>query len=183
MSDDRLLEMLRQRSFRRGTFTLASGRESDFFIDCKPTVLSAEGHVHVGRALLGAIRALPGAPVAVAGVVLGGCSLASAVAMPPQGEPPPLDAVYVRKQTKDHGSRNRIEGAAHLGEGAPLVVVEDTVTTGGSTLRAVEELRRAGFRVTGVAAVVDRLEGAAEAFEEAKLPFRPLYTRTDFIPA
>ncbi len=185
VADDRarLLEVLRERSFRRGEFTLSSGRTSDFFIDCKPTVLTAEGHGLVGRCLLAAARRLAPAPVAVAGVVLGGCPLASAVAYASGldgGDP--LDAVLVRKEAKGHGTGRRLEGATHLGAGAPVVVVEDTVTTGGSTLRAVEALRaEAGLRIAGVLAVVDRKEGAEEAFAEAGLPFASLFARADFM--
>jgi orotate phosphoribosyltransferase len=182
---DRLLELLRTRSFRHGKFTLASGRESDFFIDCKPVVLSAEGHALVGPRLLHVIESFPGAPaVAVAGVVLGGCPLASAVALASfhTASSAALDAVYVRKETKDHGSKKRLEGAEHLAPGARVAVVEDTVTTGGSTLSAVAVLRDAGFDVVGVVAIVDRLEGAAEAFASAKLPFRALFSRHDFLP-
>lgn len=180
---DRLLELLRERSFRRGTFTLTSGRQSDFFIDCKPTVLSAEGHVLVGRALLERALAFDPAPRAVAGVVLGGCPLASAVAYASHLGGQALDAVLVRKASKGHGSKKRVEGAAHLAEGAPVVVVEDTVTTGGSTIRAAAALRDEGLSVTGVLAVVDRREGAAEAFAEAGLPFASLFTRRDFMGA
>jgi len=179
---DALLQMLRERSFRRGRFTLASGVQSDFFIDCKPTVLTARGHALAGAALLTAVRRLPRPPVAVAGVVLGGCPLASAVAMTSVADGPSLDAVYVRKDAKAHGSRRRVEGAAHLPAGAPLALLEDTVTTGGSTLRAASALREEGFEVVGVVAVVDRLEGAAEAFENAGVPFATLYTRRDFLP-
>lgn len=176
-----LLRLLRERSFRKGEFTLASGRTSDFFIDCKTTVLRADGHALVGPALLEAIRAF-GSPVdAVAGVVLGGCPLASAVAIASVVTPPPVDAVYVRKATKEHGSRRKVEGAAHLKAGASIAVVEDTVTTGGSTLRAVEELKALDFQIVGVVAVVDRLEGAREAFADANLPFRSLFTREDFM--
>jgi len=179
---DRLLELLRERSFRRGTFTLTSGRQSDFFIDCKPTVLSAEGHVLVGRSLLARALAFAPRPVAVAGVVLGGCPLASSVAFASAlAEGPALDAILVRKETKGHGSKKRLEGAAHLAEGAPVVVVEDTVTTGGSTRRAVDALREAKLTVAGVLAVVDRREGAAEAFAEAGLPFAALFGREDFM--
>lgn len=177
----RLLRLLRERSFRKGEFTLASGRTSDFFIDCKTTILRADGHALVGPALLEAIRGF-GTPVkAVAGVVLGGCPLASAVAIASTTSPPPIDAVYVRKATKDHGSRRKVEGAAHLKAGAPIAVVEDTVTTGGSTLRAIAELKQSGLTIVGVVAVVDRLEGAREAFDDAGVEFRSLYTREDFL--
>ncbi|MEM1417463.1 MAG: orotate phosphoribosyltransferase, partial [Myxococcota bacterium] len=91
-----------------------------------------------------------------------------------------LDAVYVRKQAKGHGSRKQFEGADHLA-GKRLAILEDTVTTGGSTLRAAEALRAGGFELAGVVAVVDRVEGAREAIEAAGLPFVSLYRRRDFM--
>jgi orotate phosphoribosyltransferase len=175
-----LLAMLRAHSYRKGTFQLASGRTSDFFIDCKTTVLRAEGHVLAGRALLEAIRSLDSNPVAVAGVALGGCPLASAVAYCSMEEGCPIDAVYVRKSAKDHGTGRSIEGAGHLAAGAVMVLVEDTVTTGGSSLRAVEQLQKAGYNVAAVLALVDREEGAKAAFEAAGVPFRALYSRSEF---
>ena len=176
----RLLELLRVRSFARKRVVLASGRESDFFVDCKQTVLSAEGHALAGELLFEAIT--PMKVAAVAGVELGGCPLASAVALTSQLRGAPIDAIYVRKDAKDHGSRRELEGDVHLPRGARVALVEDVVTTGGSTLKAAEKLRAAGFEVTGVAAIVDRLEGGREAIEAAGLPLTAIYTRRDFIP-
>jgi orotate phosphoribosyltransferase len=178
---DRLLGLLRERGFRRGNFVLSSGKESDFFIDCKPAVLLAEGHALVGRALLDQIRDVAGPVSAVAGVELGGCPLASAVASASWAASDPLDAVYIRKSTKEHGTRKMIEGADGLDPNSKLVIVEDTVTTGGSTLRAVQAVRDAGFEVACVIAVVDRLEGGADALREAGLSFSTLYDRRDFM--
>lgn len=178
---DRLLELLRERGFRRGRFRLSSGKESDFFIDCKPAVLSAEGHALVGAALLERIAKLGTPVVAVAGVELGGCPLASAVAARSFSDGTPLDAVYVRKSTKDHGTRKTVEGSDHLPRGAAVVLTEDTVTTGGSTLRAIERLREAGLEVRAVLAIVDRLEGGAQAIRDAGVPFQSLYDRHDFL--
>src|ERR1700724_3808924 len=103
----RLFELLRTRSFERKRVVLASGKESDFFIDCKQTVLTAEGHALVGSLMLGALDAFAaGGPIAaVAGVELGGCPLASAVALLSFQRGRALDAVYVRKDAKDHGSK------------------------------------------------------------------------------
>ncbi|MBW1831832.1 MAG: orotate phosphoribosyltransferase [Myxococcales bacterium] len=178
---DRLLGLLRERGFRRGNFVLSSGKESDFFIDCKPAVLCAEGHVLVGQALIAQIRDVLGPVSAVAGVELGGCPLASAVASASWANNDPIDAVYIRKSTKEHGTRKMLEGADHLDANAKLVIVEDTVTTGGSTLRAVQAVRDAGFEVAGVIAVVDRLEGGAAAIRDAGVSFSTLYDRTDFM--
>jgi orotate phosphoribosyltransferase len=181
----RLLELLRRLSFERRRVVLASGRESDFFIDCKQAVLTAEGHALVGRLMLDAIVAFAekGAPAAaVAGVELGGCPLASAVSLTSFQAGTPLDAVYVRKESKDHGSRRLLEGDGRLAKGAAVALVEDVVTTGGSTLRAAEKLRDAGYAIAGVVALVDRLEGGREALLAAGLPVTSLYTRADFIP-
>jgi len=189
-SRPRLLELLRDRSFAKKRVVLASGKESDFFIDCKQTVLTAEGHVLVGELMLDALAELPPCD-AVAGVELGGCPLASAVSLtshlrrsatPADAASASKDAVYVRKDAKDHGSKRVLEGDTRLPAGASLVILEDVTTTGGSTLKAVEKLRAAGYRVSGVVALVDRLEGGREAIEAAGLPFVAIYTRRDFIP-
>src|ERR1700724_2463946 len=113
----RLFELLRTRAFERKRVVLASGKESDFFIDCKQAVLTAEGHVLAGEVMLDR-RGAFGPCVAVAGVELGGCPLASGVAMTSHARGAPLDAVYVRKDAKDHGSRRLLEGSARLPAGA-----------------------------------------------------------------
>jgi orotate phosphoribosyltransferase len=146
-------------------------------------VLLARGHALVGEALLARIRDFLGPVSAVAGVELGGCPLASAVACASWVDGSPIDAVYIRKSTKEHGTRKMLEGADHLGTSAKLVIVEDTVTTGGSTLRAVQAVRAAGFEVAGVIAVVDRLEGGADAIRDAGVAFSTLYDRNDFMGA
>jgi orotate phosphoribosyltransferase len=179
---ERLFELLRTRSFERKRVILASGRESDFFIDCKQAVLTAEGHALVGEAMLDALARLPPCD-AVAGVELGGCPLASAVALTSFQRGRPLDAVYVRKDAKDHGSKRTLEGNTGLAGGARIVILEDVVTTGGSTLKAAAKLRDAHYEVAGVVALVDRLEGGHEAIEKDGLALVSLYTRADFIPA
>ncbi|MCA9583557.1 MAG: orotate phosphoribosyltransferase [Myxococcales bacterium] len=177
-----LLDLLRARAFARRTVTLSSGKQSDWFVDCKQAVLSSRGHVLVGRALFDRCLRMPEVPTAVAGVELGGCSLASAVATHSAATEWPMDAMYVRKEAKAHGSARRIEGANHLPEGTPVVVLEDVVTTGGSTLRAVQNLRDHGFQVLGVVAIVDRgEEGGAEALAKEGLVFDALYGRPDFM--
>lgn len=166
---------------------LSSGLESDFFIDCKQTALLAEGHALIGARMLEAALALPIRPVAVAGVELGGCPLASAVSSisferrveTRRGRG--LDAVYVRKQAKEHGSARQLEGDIGLSPDDPIVILEDVITTGGSTLRAVERLRERGLAVAGVIALVDRLEGGGDAIRAAGVPLVALYTRRDFI--
>jgi orotate phosphoribosyltransferase len=177
---DRLLALLKERSFAKKRVVLASGRESDFFIDCKQTVLTAEGHALVGELLFDLLRDFPRVN-AVAGVELGGCPLASAVALRSFQRGAPIDAIYVRKDAKDHGSKRDLEGNVHLPAGTRVVLVEDVITTGGSTLKATEKLRSAGYEVVGVVALVDRKEGGRENLQTAGLEVRALYTRDDFM--
>jgi orotate phosphoribosyltransferase len=171
---------LRTRAFERKRVVLASGKESDFFIDCKQAVLTAEGHALAAEVILEAVGAL-GACAAVAGVELGGCPLASAVALTSFQRGTPLDAVYVRKDAKDHGSRRLLEGNTRLAAGARVALLEDVVTTGGSTQDAASKLREAGYVVAGVVALVDRLEGGREAIEADGMKFVAIFTRADFL--
>lgn len=176
-----LIALLRERSFERRRVTLASGRESDFFIDCKQSILTAQGHLLCGELMLDALAQLP-ACRAVAGVELGGCPLASAVSLTSAQRGGNLPALYVRKEVKDHGSKKLVEGDKALEPGLTVVMLEDVITTGGSTLKAVEKLKQVGATVVGVVALVDRLEGGAEAIRDAGLALTSICTRRDFIP-
>lgn len=177
---ERLLALLTDRSYAKRDVVLASGRRSDFFIDCKQTVLTAEGHALVGSVMLDALSSLKVRAEAVAGVELGGCPLASAVALVSFQRGTPLDAVYVRKEAKDHGSARLLEGNTRLGEGSAIAILEDVITTGGSTLKCAEKLRAAGYSVAGVIALVDRSEGGREALEAAGMHVVSCYARADF---
>lgn len=177
---ERLIELLTERSFQRRKVILASGKESDFFVDCKQTILTAEGHALLGELMFDALDQL-GEVDAVAGVELGGCPLASAVSLISYQKGRPLPALYVRKEQKDHGSAKRIEGDKSLRPGLRIALLEDVVTTGGSSLKALEVLKQAGCVVSGIVAIVDRLEGGAEAIEAAGVPLIRLTTRRDFI--
>lgn len=177
---DRLVALLRERSFERKRVVLASGKESDFFIDCKQTVLTAEGHALVGELMFDALAQLPECD-AVGGVELGGCPLASAVSLVSHQRGHDLPALYVRKAQKDHGSKKLVEGDKALRPGLRVALLEDVVTTGGSSLKAVESLKSAGATVVGIIALVDRQEGGAETIRGAGLPFVALASRSDFM--
>ena len=181
----RLLELLRVRSFKKGDFLLASGKRSDFFIDCKRTILCGEGHVLAGEALLRLIEDSTEAKKgleAIAAVPLGGVPLADSVVHGAFSRGLSLDLLYVRPEAKDHGTGQRIEGAKNLKSGARVILLEDVVTTGGSSLRAVTALREAGFTLLSLIALVDRLEGGRETLEAEGVPFCSLFSRRDFIP-
>lgn len=178
---NRLLELLRTRSYRQGQVTLASGKKSDFYIDCRQTSLSAEGHVLIGRLLLAAIdEHFPGVR-AVGGPTLGADPLVSAVSLTSALANRPLDGFLVRKEPKGHGTGAWIEGRANLEAGTPVVVVEDVVTTGGSVLQAMSRTREAGLDVLGALVLVDRQEGGRDTIEQAGFRFVALFTREDFV--
>ena len=176
----RLIDLLRELSFERRRVTLASGRESDFFIDCKQTILTAEGHSLVGELMFQALADLPECD-AVGGVELGGCPLASAVSLVSFQQGRPLTGFYVRKARKDHGTAKLVEGDKSLAPGARIVLLEDVVTTGGSSLKAVDTLKAAGAVVVGIIALVDRLEGGADTIRAAGIPLLSLSTQADFM--
>jgi len=179
-----LLDALRRDAWKRGRFRLASGRESDFFIDCKQVILTAQGHRLVGEALCDAILDALGADGVdgVAGVALGGCPLASAVSLTSvlrgvRGGG--WDALYVRKEAKEHGTARRVEG--RLRQGHRVALVEDVLTTGASSRAAIEALRAEGYTVDMVFALVDRCEGAPAALAALGVTATSLFTRGDFV--
>lgn len=176
----RLLELLRTHSFERRQVTLASGRSSNFYIDCKRTTLRAEGHWLVGRLLLDRILSEAPNVGAVGGLTLGADPIASAVSMASWMAARPLEAFLVRKEAKGHGTKRWLEGPA-LPAGLPVAIVEDVVTTGGSGLLAAQKAREAGLEVLGIFALVDRLEGGREAVEAEGLRLHSLFDRRDFL--
>nr|WP_043368830.1 orotate phosphoribosyltransferase [Cyanobium sp. PCC 7001] len=166
-----LLVQLASRAYRHGRFTLASGRSSDHYVNCKPVSLSGAGLALLGALLLEQVE--PEA-AAVAGLTLGADPLVSAVAMRAALDGRGLDALIVRKEAKGHGTGAWLEGPLP-GSGERITVLEDVVTTGGSSLKAVAQLREAGYRVERVVAIVDRQEGGLEAMTAAGLELRSLF--------
>ena len=176
----RLLELLTRLAYEKRQVTLSSGKPSDFYIDTKQASLTAEGHYLVGRLVLAAIRTLVPDARAVGGMTMGADPIASAVSLTSFLEGTPLPAFYVRKEPKGHGTNQWLEGKKALPPGARVAVVEDVVTTGASTLKAVERVRGEGFEVGGVVALVDRQEGGKSAVEAAGVKLLSLFTRSDF---
>ena len=176
-----LFELIRTRSFGRGKIMLASGRESDFYFDLRPTTVHPAGATCVGELICDALEGM--AVDFVGGMEAGAIPIATAVAIASHRRGGKLQAFFVRKKVKDHGAKKMIEGLPK-GEtlrGKNVVVVEDTTTTGGSSMQAVNVLREEGANIVLVLTIVDRLEGAAETFAKEKLPFRALYTADEFL--
>ena len=166
-----LLERLAQEAYRRGQFTLASGRESEHYVNCKPVSLSGSGLALISSGMLDHVDA---EAIAVAGLTLGADPLVSGVAMAAALVGRSLDALIVRKQAKGHGTGAWLEGPLPQ-KGALITVLEDVVTTGGSSLKAVHQLREAGFVVNRVITLVDREEGGATAMAAADLELVSLF--------
>lgn len=167
----RLLQLLAERAYRHGSFTLASGRSSDHYVNCKPVSLSGEGLALLAARMLELVE--PEA-VAVAGLTLGADPLVSGVAQAAALAGRPLDALIVRKEAKGHGTGAWLEGPLPAA-GSRITVLEDVVTTGGSSLKAVKQLREAGYTVERVVTIVDRQEGGLEAMNAADLELRSLF--------
>ena len=152
-----LITLLAERSAKRGRFTLASGRESDFYIDARLTTMSPEGLSIIGPLALSALHAAKWNVDAVGGLTLGADPISYAISYASAGSKHPLRAFTVRKEPKAHGTGKLLEGP--LREGDRVAVIEDVITTGGSALRAIEAVRSAKALVAGVLALVDRGEG------------------------
>jgi orotate phosphoribosyltransferase len=174
-----LVRLLAQRSVRRGRFTLSSGRESAHYVDARLTTMSPEGLAMIGPLALRAIRERAWAADAVGGLTLGADPIAYAIALASVSDPPLVRAFTVRKEAKQHGTGRLIEGP--LGDGDRVVVIEDVITTGGSALRAVEALQRAGAVISGILALVDREEGGRAILEEAGFQVACLTNLSDLL--
>ena len=167
----RVLALLASRSYRHGRFTLASGRSSDHYINCKPVSLSGPGLASLSALLLAEVE--PDA-AAVAGLTLGADPLVSGVAMAAALAGRDLDALIVRKEAKGHGTGAWLEGPLPAA-GSRITVLEDVVTSGGSSLKAVLQLRQAGYQIGRVVTIVDRQEGGLEALTAEGLELRSLF--------
>ena len=164
-----LVRLLAQRSVRRGRFTLASGRESNHYVDARLTTMSPEGLAVIG----------PLAVDAVGGLTLGADPIAYATALASVSKPPLVRAFTVRKEAKQHGTGRLIEGP--MREGDRVVVIEDVITTGGSALRAAEAVQRAGASISGILALVDREEGGRATLEAEGFQVVCLATLTELL--
>jgi orotate phosphoribosyltransferase len=177
----RLLELLRTRAFAEREVTLSSGLKSNFYIDCKQVSLHPEGASLIGELFCEVIDQVAADAIAVGGLTLGADPLATATSIESFRRGHPRAAFLVRKEPKGHGTGQWIESPG-LQPGSRVVILEDVVTTGAATLKAIERARLAEFNVLHAVAIVDRLEGGREAIEkETKLT--TLFTRRDFLPS
>ena len=171
---DELLKMIKEKGYRKGEFTLSSGRKSEHYVNCKPITLDGRG-LAITSAML--MECIDEKSVAVAGLTLGADPLVSGVAIMSAFNRGTLSGLIVRKEAKGHGTNQYIEGSLPP-EGSRVTVLEDVVTTGESSIKAVKRLRDAGYEVKRIVSIIDRQENeeANTAFKLAGLEFYSLFS-------
>jgi len=182
----RMLELLKNKSFKQGEFTLASGKKSDFFIDCKEVTLMAQGLLYSGLIFFDFIKRwyLCGSYKVdyLVGVPLGGCTIVDATAFVCSLNKIDMNILYIRDTKKNHGTKQRIEGLKSIHKGNKVILIEDVVTTGGSSINAIRVLHDAGLKVECVLTLIDRLEGGSENIKnKTGVYLYSIFTRNNFI--
>lgn len=173
-----LKNLIKEKSLKFGDFTLASGKKAKYYLDGKQVTLDSEGSKLIGEGILDLLSKCDVFPDAVGGMSIGADPITAAVLTVAAYEGKPLRGFMVRKQSKGHGTNQFIEGPVKPGN--RVVIVEDVVTTGGSSLDAIEKVEAAGIKVIGVIAIIDRMEGGAQAFESKGYAFQSLLSIRDF---
>lgn len=185
MSAAALKSILLAKSVRTGKFTLASGKESDLYIDCRVTTLDPVGANLVGEIGWAAVRdyiAENGLRIdAIGGMTMGADPISLAVGMTSARVHPAeaLQVFTVRKEPKGHGRGKQIEG--NFSSGNTVIVVDDVITTGGSTIKAIEAIQREGGKVAFALVLVDREEGGRAAIEALGVPVLSLFSRSSLL--
>ena len=174
----RFLALLKEKSYEKRKVVLSSGRESDFYIDCKQTTLDAEGAVLCGRLFFEMLEKGEW-PEAVGGITLGADPIVTAVSLTSALRNRPIPAFIIRKEPKKHGTAQWVEGTRNLRPGMRVAIVEDVVTTGASTLRAIERAEESGLVVVRVLAIVDRNEGGAGPIAEKGYRLESMFLKED----
>ena len=176
---DTLLMLLKERAYRKGQFTLSSGKESEHYVNCKPVTLSCEGNALLAHLM---IKYIEKEAVAVGGLTLGADPLVCGIAQKAYYKcDRHIDALIIRKKTKGWGTKELIEGHKPP-KGSVVTVLEDVTTTGGSALEAVKVLRDAGYIVNRVVAIVDRMDHDDHSiWANHKIEFRSLFTLNDIV--
>ncbi len=178
----RLKAILLEKSYRKGTFTLSSGRESDFYIDVKQTSLDAEGALLCGKLIFELISKHPEEIGAVGGMTLGADPLVTAASIASflDGKNP-IPAFIVRKEAKGHGTGQFLEGQKNMPAGCKVTLLEDVVTTGGTLIQVIDRVEAQGFKVVQIITVVDREEGGAETLAERGFALEAIFTRSQLL--
>lgn len=177
----KLLGLLKEKAVEFGDFTLASGKKSDLYIDCRQATLHPQGGYLVGKLFYEMIKGSTPRVEGVGGPTLGADPIVTAVSLISYQEGDPIAAFIIRKEPKGHGKGLWIEGGANLPKGAVVAIVEDVITTGSSCLGAIRRAQDFGFKVVKVLAIVDREEGGRENLAREGYRLEPLFRRSDFL--
>jgi orotate phosphoribosyltransferase len=175
---ERLLEILKALSYEEGEFVLKSGKKSDYYIDARETTLNPEGMYLAGLLIYGEVKKV-GQISAVGGVSIGADPLVCSTVLQAYREGELLKGFFIRKEPKGHGKNLWIEGSKNLRKGEKVLILEDVITTGGSSLRAIEIAEKEGLDVKGVIALIDREEGGKEALEKRGYILKSIFTIRD----
>ncbi len=171
-----LQELIREKALQFGDFTLASGKQASFYLDCRKVTLDAQGAKLIGAGMLELLS--NDMPPLVGGMAIGADPITASILTLAGTKSQPLRGIIVRKEAKAHGTGKFVEGP--YVEGEEVAIVEDVVTTGGSSLLAIERCEAVGLKVKRVLAIIDRLEGGREAFAERGYELTTLFTVRDF---
>ncbi len=176
---NRLARLLAAKSYREGDFTLASGKKSDYYFDCRQTALHPEGAYLLGHIFVRMIRGMEENIRGVAGMTLGADPLVASATLVSYTEGLPLPGMLVRKKAKGYGTDSYLEGTANFYPGDGVCMLEDVVTTGSSLLRACQRVEDAGYRVQGLICVLDRKEGGGSELEKNGYLLRSVFEREE----
>ncbi len=176
----KLKDIIREKSYEKRRVMLSSGIESDFYFDGKQTTLHSEGGYLTGKLFFEAIKDEEGVE-GVGGMTLGADPIATATSMVSYLEGKPVPAFIIRKEPKGHGTGAWLEGRKNFRPGARVVIVEDVVTSGGSSLKAIKRAEEEGLTVLGVVTLVDREEGGRENIEKAGYWLKAIFTKSEIV--
>jgi orotate phosphoribosyltransferase len=177
---ERLGEIILERSFKYSDnppFTLASGRQSNYYFNCKPTTLDPEGMNLIGAIIFDMVK--DSSITAAGGLTLGADPIANALSVISYQKGKPIKSFIVRKDVKDHGTKSAIEGSVKAGE--TVLIIDDVITTGGSTITAIEQARQTGLIVDRVITLIDREEGGRENIQKHVENIQSVLTRTEIM--
>lgn len=179
----RLIELIRERSFMKSdepVFRLSSGKMSNFYFDLKKTTYSPEGLYLVGNLVFDKIKETGLKPKAIGGLTMGADPIAAATAYTSYLRDEPIEAMVIRKEPKGHGTGSQVEG--YIKSGDEVIIIDDVITTGGSTIKAIEAAKASGLRILAVIVILDRCEcDGRQNIERLGYPVYPILTIKDFI--
>jgi orotate phosphoribosyltransferase len=175
----RLFQIIKERSFRFGDFTLTSGEKSKYYLDMKPTMFDPEG-VHL-LAELALLRIADLKPDFIGGLEMGAVPLIAPISMLSYKSGRPIPGFFVRKEPKDHGTKKLLEVREGDLRGKNVIILDDVTTKGGSAMQAAKACQAEGAKVILVLSIVDRESGAAELFKSANMPFESLFRASEFL--